>query len=117
MEEGLMTIMDIENWSAWHQKLHIFIHKWATLEELMTYIKYILLFFLLLMFYVACFQGLIMNLKLLKQKFYEDGLQGGNKSSEFLDDIIIRYADRHNLLRPETVESLFVLHRITQDPK
>nr|ATB19467.1 putative MNS3 [Juniperus phoenicea] len=51
------------------------------------------------------------------QEFYEDGLQGGNKSSEFLDDIIIRYADRHNLLRPETVESLFVLHRITQDPK
>lgn len=26
-------------------------------------------------------------------------------------------ADRHNLLRPETVESLFYLHRLTGDPK
>jgi mannosyl-oligosaccharide alpha-1,2-mannosidase len=26
-------------------------------------------------------------------------------------------ADRHNLLRPETVESLFYLYRFTKDPK
>ncbi|XP_050231469.1 mannosyl-oligosaccharide 1,2-alpha-mannosidase MNS3 [Mercurialis annua] len=47
----------------------------------------------------------------------ENGLDGGNKSSEFVNDIVIRHADRHNLLRPETVESLFVLYRITEDPK
>lgn len=34
-----------------------------------------------------------------------------------MNDIIIKPADRHNLLRPETVESLFVLYRITEDPK
>ncbi|KAK8294213.1 hypothetical protein V6Z11_D06G240700 [Gossypium hirsutum] len=49
--------------------------------------------------------------------FYEDGLGGGNQSSEYVNDIIIKFNDRHNLLRPETVESLFVLYRITQDPK
>ncbi|ESW19892.1 hypothetical protein PHAVU_006G164400 [Phaseolus vulgaris] len=49
--------------------------------------------------------------------FSEEGHDGGNKSSEFVNDIIIRPADRHNLLRPETVESLFVLYRITEDPK
>ncbi|CAL9058583.1 mannosyl-oligosaccharide 1,2-alpha-mannosidase MNS3-like [Musa acuminata AAA Group] len=47
----------------------------------------------------------------------EGGLDGGNKSSEYIDDIIIKHNDRHNLLRPETVESLFVLHRVTEDPK
>lgn len=26
-------------------------------------------------------------------------------------------ADRHNLLRPETVESLFYMYRFTKDPK
>ncbi|CAJ1962199.1 unnamed protein product [Sphenostylis stenocarpa] len=49
--------------------------------------------------------------------FSEEGHDGGNKSSEFINDIIIRPADRHNLLRPETLESLFVLYRITEDPK
>ncbi|KAE8655328.1 Mannosyl-oligosaccharide 1,2-alpha-mannosidase MNS3 [Hibiscus syriacus] len=49
--------------------------------------------------------------------YFEDGLDGGNKSSKYVKDIIIRHADRHNLLRPETVESLFVLYRITQDQK
>ena len=34
-----------------------------------------------------------------------------------MNDIIIKHADRHNLLRPETVESLFVLYRITENPK
>nr|XP_019612254.1 PREDICTED: endoplasmic reticulum mannosyl-oligosaccharide 1,2-alpha-mannosidase [Rhinolophus sinicus] len=29
----------------------------------------------------------------------------------------VQPADRHNLLRPETVESLFYLHRLTGDPK
>lgn len=51
------------------------------------------------------------------QAFYEGGLDGGNKSSEYVDDIIIKRLDRHNLLRPETVESLFILYRITEDPK
>ncbi|KAL0442527.1 UNVERIFIED_CONTAM: Mannosyl-oligosaccharide 1,2-alpha-mannosidase MNS3 [Sesamum latifolium] len=47
----------------------------------------------------------------------EGGPGGGNKNSKYVDDIIIKHADRHNLLRPETVESLFVLFRITEDPK
>ncbi|GFS36479.1 alpha-mannosidase 3 [Actinidia rufa] len=47
----------------------------------------------------------------------EEGPDGGNKSSKYVRDIIIKPADRHNLLRPETVESLFVLYRITEDPK
>ncbi|XP_043701781.1 mannosyl-oligosaccharide 1,2-alpha-mannosidase MNS3 [Telopea speciosissima] len=47
----------------------------------------------------------------------EGGLDGGNKSSEYVNDIIIKQADRHNLLRPETVESLLVLYRVTEDPK
>ncbi|XP_016460287.2 mannosyl-oligosaccharide 1,2-alpha-mannosidase MNS3 [Nicotiana tabacum] len=47
----------------------------------------------------------------------EGGPGGGNKSSKYLNDIIIKPADRHNLLRPETVESLFVLYRITGDSK
>lgn len=51
------------------------------------------------------------------EDFFEGGLDGGNKSSEYSNDIIIKPADRHNLLRPETVESLFVLYRITEDPK
>ncbi|TFJ95782.1 transcriptional regulator [Platysternon megacephalum] len=32
-------------------------------------------------------------------------------------DVEIKPADRHNLLRPETVESLFYLHRFTGDKK
>ncbi|EXC29366.1 Mannosyl-oligosaccharide 1,2-alpha-mannosidase MNS3 [Morus notabilis] len=51
------------------------------------------------------------------EEYSEGGLDGGNKSSEYVNDIIIKHADRHNLLRPETVESLFVLYRITEDPK
>lgn len=47
----------------------------------------------------------------------EEGPNGGNKSSNYLHDIIIHPADRHNLLRPETVESLFILYRITEDQK
>jgi len=53
----------------------------------------------------------------IKQEYSEHGLDGGNKNSEFVNDIIIKHADRHNLLRPETVESLFILYRITEDPK
>nr|VDC61562.1 unnamed protein product [Brassica rapa] len=52
-----------------------------------------------------------------EQAYSEDGLEGGNKSSMYAKDIIIHQADRHNLLRPETVESLFVLYRITKDTK
>ncbi|KAL4309436.1 hypothetical protein GQ457_01G047140 [Hibiscus cannabinus] len=51
------------------------------------------------------------------KEYFESGLDGGNKSSEYVNDIVIKQDDRHNLLRPETVESLFVLYRITQDPK
>ncbi|CAN1249107.1 Mannosyl-oligosaccharide 1,2-alpha-mannosidase MNS3 [Linum perenne] len=51
------------------------------------------------------------------EEYSEDGRDGGNKSSKYIDDIIIKPLDRHNLLRPETVESLFVLYRITEDPK
>ncbi|XP_071726529.1 mannosyl-oligosaccharide 1,2-alpha-mannosidase MNS3 [Rutidosis leptorrhynchoides] len=47
----------------------------------------------------------------------DDGLNGGNKTSEYVHDIVIKHADRHNLLRPETVESLFVLYRIIEDTK
>ncbi|KAL2467389.1 Mannosyl-oligosaccharide 1 [Abeliophyllum distichum] len=47
----------------------------------------------------------------------ESGPGGGNKDSKYVNDIIIKPADRHNLLRPETVESLFILFRITEDPK
>ncbi|KAL2930598.1 Mannosyl-oligosaccharide 1 2-alpha-mannosidase MNS3 [Bienertia sinuspersici] len=50
------------------------------------------------------------------EDYFEEGY-GGNNGSKFLNDIIIKPADRHNLLRPETVESLFVLYRITEDPK
>ncbi|XP_077005071.1 endoplasmic reticulum mannosyl-oligosaccharide 1,2-alpha-mannosidase isoform X2 [Tamandua tetradactyla] len=32
-------------------------------------------------------------------------------------DVEVKPADRHNLLRPETVESLFYLYRLTGDPK
>ncbi|KAK9055959.1 hypothetical protein SSX86_027046 [Deinandra increscens subsp. villosa] len=49
--------------------------------------------------------------------YSEDGLDGGNKTSEYMHDIVIKHADRHNLLRPETVESLFILYRITEDAK
>nr|VDC98132.1 unnamed protein product [Brassica oleracea] len=52
-----------------------------------------------------------------QQEYSEDGLEGGNKSSVYAKDIVIKQADRHNLLRPETVESLFVLYRITKDTK
>jgi endoplasmic reticulum Man9GlcNAc2 1,2-alpha-mannosidase len=47
----------------------------------------------------------------------EGGPDGGNKSSKYINDIVIKPLDRHNLLRPETVESLFVLYRITEDSK
>ena len=53
----------------------------------------------------------------LAQGGAEEHHDGGNHSSEYINDIIIKPADHHNLLRPETVESLFVLYRITEDPK
>ncbi|XP_022926714.1 mannosyl-oligosaccharide 1,2-alpha-mannosidase MNS3-like [Cucurbita moschata] len=51
------------------------------------------------------------------EEYSEGGHDGGNKNAKYIDDIIIKPPDRHNLLRPETVESLFVLYRITGDPK
>lgn len=95
MEQGLMTIEDLEN---------------LKLAEDLAKTCYEM--------YGVTTTGLAPEIAHFHTKeFYEEGLQGGNKSSDFLDDIIIRYADRHNLLRPETVESLFVLHRITEDEK
>ena len=32
------------------------------------------------------------------------------------DDLIVKDADAHNLLRPETVESLWIMHQLTRDP-
>ncbi|CAI9268319.1 unnamed protein product [Lactuca saligna] len=49
--------------------------------------------------------------------YSKENLDGGNKSSEYIHDIVVKHADRHNLLRPKTVESLFVLYRITEDSK
>lgn len=40
-----------------------------------------------------------------------------NTEPDKKDDIEVRPLDAHNLLRPETVESLFVLYRITGDQK
>lgn len=54
---------------------------------------------------------------LINQGYSEENLDGGNKSSEYIHDIVIKHADRHNLLCPETLESLFVLYRITEDSK
>lgn len=80
--------------------------------------------------FVTCFRSLVIYIcqlsggdlvtvfsKFIMQDYFEEGYDGGNKSSKYLNDIIIKPADRHNLLRPETVESLFVLYRITEDPK
>lgn len=39
-----------------------------------------------------------------------------NPDAEWRKDYIIHNADRHNLQRPETVESLFYMWRITKDP-
>jgi mannosyl-oligosaccharide alpha-1,2-mannosidase len=39
-----------------------------------------------------------------------------NTKSGGQEDLIIKDADAHNLLRPETVESLFIMHRVTKDP-
>ncbi|KAG0624964.1 hypothetical protein M758_2G017100 [Ceratodon purpureus] len=44
-------------------------------------------------------------------------VEGGKADSFYKHDIRIKPADRHNLLRPETVESLFLLYRITGDLK
>ncbi|KAI8001785.1 Mannosyl-oligosaccharide 1,2-alpha-mannosidase MNS3 [Camellia lanceoleosa] len=52
-----------------------------------------------------------------KQGNSKGDLDSGNKSSKYLHDIIIKCADRHNLLRPETIESFLSLYRITADPK
>lgn len=45
------------------------------------------------------------------------GMEGGRQGAAYQDDILIHALDRHNLLRPETVESLFVLYRITGEMK
>ncbi|XP_060595880.1 endoplasmic reticulum mannosyl-oligosaccharide 1,2-alpha-mannosidase-like isoform X2 [Ruditapes philippinarum] len=40
-----------------------------------------------------------------------------NQAEGAPDDLIVKPLDAHNLLRPETVESLFYLYRITKDEK
>ncbi|XP_052214682.1 endoplasmic reticulum mannosyl-oligosaccharide 1,2-alpha-mannosidase-like [Dreissena polymorpha] len=40
-----------------------------------------------------------------------------NMATGASDDLIVKSADAHNLLRPETVESIFYLYRLTQDEK
>ncbi|XP_069791897.1 endoplasmic reticulum mannosyl-oligosaccharide 1,2-alpha-mannosidase-like isoform X2 [Narcine bancroftii] len=40
-----------------------------------------------------------------------------NLSPHNAKDVEVKPADRHNLLRPETVESLFYMYRLTQDKK
>ncbi|ORX94313.1 mannosyl-oligosaccharide alpha-1,2-mannosidase [Basidiobolus meristosporus CBS 931.73] len=40
-----------------------------------------------------------------------------NMNEDEKNDIIIKPADAHNLLRPETIESIFYMWRITKDPK
>ncbi|OAE34945.1 hypothetical protein AXG93_593s1010 [Marchantia polymorpha subsp. ruderalis] len=47
----------------------------------------------------------------------QNGMDGGKKDAEYGVDIQIHHLDRHNLLRPETVESLFVLYRVTGEIK
>jgi len=44
-------------------------------------------------------------------------VEGGRADSIYKQDIRIKPLDRHNLLRPETVESLFLLYRIMEDSK
>ncbi|KAK9320324.1 glycoside hydrolase [Lipomyces orientalis] len=39
-----------------------------------------------------------------------------NTDDKITDDISIKWQDSHNLQRPETVESLFIMWRITKDP-
>ncbi|KAK9477386.1 glycoside hydrolase [Lipomyces japonicus] len=39
-----------------------------------------------------------------------------NKDPSMSEDIHVKFQDAHNLQRPETVESLFILWRITKDP-
>ncbi|CAM6100570.1 unnamed protein product [Calypogeia fissa] len=47
----------------------------------------------------------------------QSGMEGGKQGAAYGDDILIHALDRHNLLRPETVESLFVLYRVTGEMK
>ncbi|CAH1451286.1 unnamed protein product [Lactuca virosa] len=48
--------------------------------------------------------GAIVGERNVFQGYSEENLDGGNKSSEYIHDIVIKHADRHNLLRPETIE-------------
>merc|ERR1719502_1291451 len=49
--------------------------------------------------------------------FAYDGLTAGTGDTWLGADAWVKPADAHALLRPETVESLFVLYRATRDPK
>lgn len=57
-----------------------------------------------------------------RQKHVRGG--GGKQASDpfvvlviLMDSAVLQPADRHNLLRPETVESLFYMYRFTKDTK
>lgn len=45
------------------------------------------------------------------------GREGTTDDSWYGEDISIHAMDRHNLLRPETVEALFYMYRATKNPK
>ncbi len=44
-------------------------------------------------------------------------MEGEKAYSMYKCDIRIRPVDRHNLLCPKIVESLFILHKIIKDPR
>nr|GEY96618.1 mannosyl-oligosaccharide 1,2-alpha-mannosidase MNS3 [Tanacetum cinerariifolium] len=49
--------------------------------------------------YVVTSTGLALEIAYFNSESYsEDGLDGGNKTSEYMHDIVIKHADRHNLL-------------------
>lgn len=47
--------------------------------------------------------------------YFPDGRSKGN--ADELGEILVHSPDRHNLLRPETVESLFYMWYLTENPK
>uniref|UniRef100_A0A8C6TTT1 alpha-1,2-Mannosidase n=1 Tax=Neogobius melanostomus TaxID=47308 RepID=A0A8C6TTT1_9GOBI len=57
------------------------------------------------------------HLDLAKQMMETPEIVHFNMHQGSVRDIEVKLADRHNLLRPETVESLFYLYRFTKDKK
>jgi mannosyl-oligosaccharide alpha-1,2-mannosidase len=44
-------------------------------------------------------------------------VEGRKANSMFKHDIHIKHVGHHNLFRPKIIESLFILHKITEDPR